>query len=131
MIVVDTSVWIDYFNGKVNTETDFLDNLLAQRVIILGDLILAEILQGFYKDQDYRRARKLLQTFPVVEMVGREMAEKTAQNYRRLRKRGITVRKTIDVMIGTYCIEHDLPLLYTDRDFDPMVEYLGLEIPTP
>jgi len=129
MLVVDTSVWIDYFNGTVNAQTDLLDNLLARRIIILGDLILAEILQGFHRDEDYRQAKKLLQAFPIVDMLGQKMAEKSAQNYRQLRKKGVTVRKTMDVMIGTYCIEHDLPLLYTDRDFDPLVKHLGLRKP--
>lgn len=126
MLVVDSSVWIDYFNGRHTTQTDFLHDSLSQQEIIMGDLILAEVLQGFRTDADFHRARELFLAFPVVTMLGEEMAVRSAENYRTLRKNGVTVRKTIDVMIASYCIEHALPLLYSDRDFDPMVEYLGL-----
>lgn len=127
MIVVDTSVWIDYFNGKQTGETDTLHGLLGTREIIIGDLILAEVLQGFRRDQHFKQARILLQPFHVVTMVGPRLAVRSAETYRKLRKRGVTVRKTIDVMIGTYCIENRLPLLYSDKDFDPMVKHVGLE----
>ena len=126
MIVVDSSVWVDFFNGIETKETDRLQSLLGVEPIIIGDLILAEVLQGFRLDRDYRRALELFQDFPVVGMVGPEMAVQSARNYRSMRKRGITIRKTIDVMIATYCIYHSLALLYSDLDFRPFAEYLGL-----
>ena len=126
MIIVDTSVWIDYFNGKRSEETDSLDSLLGNQEILLGDLILTEILQGFQEDRLFREAQRMLESFPVVPMLGIQLASQSAKNYRTLRKRGVTVRKTIAVMIGTYCIEQHIPLLYSDRDFDPMVRHLGL-----
>lgn len=127
MIIVDTSVWVDFFNGKLSKETDGLDSLLGTQEILLGDLILTEILQGFQEDQEFREAHSILESFPVMSMLGGPLAIKSAKNYRTLRKQGVTVRKTIDVMIGTYCIEHHIPLLYADRDFDPMVRHLGLQ----
>ncbi len=127
MICVDTSVWIDYFNGKISKETDCLDSLLGNQEILIGDLILTEILQGFQEDRHFREAQNMLESFPVQSMLGMPLAIKSATNYRALRKRGVTVRKTIDVMIGTYCIENHIPLLYADRDFDPMVRHLGLQ----
>lgn len=126
MIIVDTSVWVDYFNGKQSKETDNLDTLLGNQEILLGDLILTEILQGFQEDRQFREAQHILESFPVVPMLGLSLAIQSAKNYRTLRKRGVTVRKTIDVMIGTYCIEEDIPLLFADRDFKPMVQHLGL-----
>ncbi len=130
-LVVDSSVWIDYFNGKHSPQTNALDHALGAQEIIIGDLILTEVLQGFRSDSDFHHARELLRVFPAVSMLGADMAMamKAAENYRALRKRGVTVRKTIDVMIATYCIEHALSLLYSDRDFDPMVKHLGLQIP--
>ena len=94
--------------------------------VIIGDLILTEVLQGFRHDRHFRQARQLLQTFPIVTMVGPQLAIRSAEHYRALRRRGVTVRKTIDVMIGTYCIANNIPLLHADRDFDPMVSTLGL-----
>jgi len=126
-LVVDSSVWIDYFNGQLSAETNALDRALGVEEIIIGDLILTEVLQGFRKQSDFYKARELMRHFPVVTMLGSEMATKSAENYRKLRQQGITVRKTIDVMIATYCMNHALPLLYSDRDFDPIVQYLGLQ----
>ncbi len=126
MILVDSSVWIDYFNGLVTPQTDTLDTLLGEEWVAVGDLILAEVLQGFRRDRDYRIARELMDSLTVLEMVDHGIAIKSAENYRRLRKRGVTVRKTIDTLIATYCIEHRLPLLHADRDFEPFHEYLGL-----
>ena len=125
-LVVDSSVWIDYFNGQKSAETDALDAALSVEEILIGDLILAEVLQGFRKESDFHMAQELLNHFSTVSMLGPDMAIKSAANYRKLRQQGITVRKTIDVMIATYCIEHALPLLYSDLDFDPMVQHLGL-----
>lgn len=126
MILVDSSVWIDYFNGVVCAETDRLDALLGQDNILMGDIILAEVLQGFSSDTEFKRAQNLLALLPFREMLGREVALQTARNYRLLRKQGLTVRKTVDVMIGTFCILNNIPLLHKDRDFEPMKKWLGL-----
>ena len=126
MTLVDSSVWIHYFRGVVTPQTDCLDRLLGSQLIVVGDLILAEVLQGFVSDRDYAQARALLTAWPVVPLVGGEIALLAANNYRQLRARGITVRKTIDTLIATSCIEHGYALLYSDRDFDPFVEHLGL-----
>jgi predicted nucleic acid-binding protein len=129
MVVVDSSVWIDYFNGRPSVETEALHGFLGERQIVVGDLILAEVLQGFRSDRDFRQARRLLAAFPIVTMVGPALAVRAAQHYRRLRRLGVTVRKTIDVMIGTYCIAMHVPLLHADTDFEPMVRHLGLRLP--
>ncbi|HEX2967231.1 MAG TPA: PIN domain nuclease [Syntrophorhabdaceae bacterium] len=128
MIIVDSSVWIDYFNGKITQQTDRLDSLLGVTPIVMGDLILTEVLQGFQNDKDFRVAKDLLWSMPFVAMGGRVLALQSAMNYRSLRKKDVTVRKTIDVMIGTFCIHYQLPLLHDDRDFDPMVSFLGLKV---
>jgi predicted nucleic acid-binding protein len=127
MILVDSSVWIAYFNGDAAPQTDWLDNALGQEIIIVGDIILTEVLQGFQKEKDFKKAKKLLLDFPVMEMVGKEIAVKAAENYRFLRKKGVTVRKTIDVIIGTFCIEHKLTLIHSDLDFIPLEKYLKLK----
>jgi len=127
MIIVDSSVWIDYFNGKKTAETDWLDSALGNTPIIMGDLILTEVLQGFKDDGDFKTAKELLLRIPIMPMVGQELALKSAENYRLLRKKGVTVRKTIDVMIGTFCIRYQLSLLHNDKDFDPMGKFLKLK----
>lgn len=127
MILVDSSVWIDYFNGKKTSQTDWLDSSLGNTPIIMGDLILAEVLQGFQRDKDFNIAKDLLSGLPFMAMGGHALALDSAMNYRFLRKKGVTVRKTIDVMIGTFCIHYALPLLHDDRDFEPMVTLLGLK----
>ncbi|MCB1689924.1 MAG: PIN domain nuclease [Halioglobus sp.] len=126
MIIVDTSVWIDYFNGVENRFVDSLDSALEEGTVAIGDLIFLEILQGFKNDRDFRRAKSLLQTLDRYEMFGHDMALRSAENYRALRKKGTTIRKTTDVIIATFCIENALPLLFSDRDFIPFVEKLGL-----
>ena len=126
MILVDTSVWIDYFNGKVNVFTDKFDLLLREELIVTGDLILAEILQGFREDKDFIDAKNVLIELECFALVSRTLAIKSAQNFRYLRKMGITVRKTTDMLIGTFCIENRIPLLYQDRDFDPLKIHFGL-----
>ena len=128
MVLVDTSVWVDYFNGVDTPRTERLDQLLGSGRLLTGDLILAELLRGFPKDADYRTARRLLLELPCAELVGRDNALRAADYYRRLRKRGVTVRKTIDVLIGTYCIQHGHELLHADRDFDSMQRHLGLRV---
>jgi predicted nucleic acid-binding protein len=127
MILVDSSVWIDYFNGKISPQTDWLDAALGKEVIIVGDIILVEVLQGFKSDRDFSKAKELLSHFQFMEMLGRELAVKSAENYRFLRKKGVTVRKTVDVIIGTFCIHHGISLLHDDADFDPLTRYLKLD----
>ena len=126
MIVVDASVWVDYFNGTPTPEADALELILGEDRIVVGDLTLAEVLSGFRLDRDFRKAGELLDTCEYRSMVGREVALQAASNYRALRRRGVTVRKTIDVLIGTFCIINQLPLLHRDRDFDALEEHLGL-----
>lgn len=128
MILVDSSVWIDYFNGRITRQTNTLDSLIGRELIVVGDLILTEVLQGFRNDKEFNKAGELLSDFIFKEMLGKEMAFKSARNYRILRKNGVTVRKTIDVIIATFCIEHDLSLLHSDRDFKAMEEYLNLRV---
>ncbi len=126
MIIVDTSVWIDYLNGQDTAFTDHLDKALVDGDVALGDLILLEILQGIQNDKEYTRAKTTLQKLDQYEMLGHDMVIQCADYYRALRKKGITIRKTADVIIATFCIENRLPLLFTDRDFMPFVEYCGL-----
>ena len=127
MIMVDSSVWIDYFNGISTDASDCLDAALGRQNLITGDLILAEVLQGFRSEKDFNKAKSLLTSLDVHNLLSQELAIKSAANFRYLRKRGITVRKTIDVMIATYCLEHDITLLHGDRDFLPFSEHLGLQ----
>ena len=126
MTLIDTSVWIDYFNGSQTAEADQLDQLLYEGEAVMGDLIFLELLQGFRSDREYDAARRKLAKLERFELFGDEMVLPCAQNYRALRKKGITIRKTPDVIIATYCIQHSLPLLFSDRDFLPFVEHLGL-----
>ena len=125
MILVDSSVWIDYFNGRATPETDRLDALLGGDELLTGDLIWAEVLQGFRDDSDFERARRALAAIPCANLAGQDVALASAQNYRRLRQSGITVRRTIDVIIATFCIRNDHALLHADRDFEVM-RALGL-----
>lgn len=128
MILVDTSVWIDFFNGTINPQSDRLDALLGSGDLLTGDLILAELLQGFTKDADFRRARQLMDSLPCVDLVGRDLAIRGAEFFRQLRRKGITVRKTIDVLIATYCISNDHALLHRDKDFTVFEQHLGLKV---
>jgi predicted nucleic acid-binding protein len=128
MILIDSSVWIDYFNGKKTAQTDWLDSSLGNTPIIISDLILTEVLQGFQTDKDFKIAMDLLLGIQFMSTGGKELALESAMNYRILRRKGVTVRKTIDIIIGTFCIHHEITLLHDDRDFDPMVKFLGLEI---
>ena len=131
MILVDSSVWIDYFNGISTWQTDLLDTYLSKVPVIIGDLILTEVLQGFRSDKDYETAKNFLSALPFRQIGGYNVAVQSAQYYRRLRKDGVTVRKTIDIIIGTFCIIEGLILLHDDRDFDPMVSHFSLMTPTP
>jgi hypothetical protein len=128
LILVDSSVWIDYFRGTVTPQTERLDSLLGREPLAIGDLILVEVLQGFASDRDFSRARKMLTSLLVVEMGGQEIAIQAARNFRALRKLGVTPRKTIDTVIATRCIEGGYELLHSDRDFDPFAKHLGLRV---
>lgn len=126
MIFVDSSVWIDFFRGTPTPEADRLDALLGEDELVVGDIVLTEVLQGFTSDAAFRTALDLLSTLRLVEIGGRDVVIEAARNFRRLRARGVTVRKTIDTLIATRCMLAGMPLLYSDRDFDPFVEHLGL-----
>lgn len=126
MILVDSSVWIDYFQGNAAPEADRLDDLLASEPLATGDLVLTEVLQGFRSDRDFEQARQLLTSLAVVDVGGRDITLQAARNFRTLRALGVTVRKTIDTIIATRCIESGFALLYSDRDFDPFVKHLAL-----
>lgn len=126
MILVDSSVWIDFFLGRDTPQVEILDRNLGVIAVGVGDLILTEVLQGFRNDKDYRIARSIMDELTVFEMLGKDLAIKSAENFRKLRKQGITIRKTADVIIATYCIEHGLPLLFSDKDFQPFVQHLKL-----
>ena len=131
MTLVDSSVWIDYFRGTPGPEADRLDALLGREPVLIGDLMLAEVLQGFTRDRDFNEALRLMTSLDVVEIAGRDIAIRAARNFRRLREHGVTVRKTIDTLIATRCIEDGLALLYSDRDFDAFVQHLGLASALP
>ena len=130
MKIVDSSVWIDHFNGKSTKETALLVQLLAREPVGIGDLILAEVLQGFSSDKDFEIAKKHLTALPCFPMAGPVNALKSAENYRVLRKKGITIRKTIDMLIGTFCIENNYEFLHSDRDFDYLEAHLNLKVLT-
>ena len=131
VILVDSTVWINYFLGSTTPETDFLDSILGNQIIQVGDIILAEVLQGFRSDRDFEQAHQALLQFQPTRMLNPYLAVLSAQNYRTLRKQGITIRKTIDCMIATYCIELNLELLHSDRDFEPFEKHLGLQVIHP
>ena len=126
MIVVDSSVWIDFLNGRNAPHVRRLRALLGADEIIVGDLMLCEILQGLESERAAREVEALLHRFEVVPMVGDPIAVAAARNFRSLRRRGITIRKTIDLLIGTWCIENRRPRLHNDSDFRPMARHLGL-----
>jgi len=128
VILVDSSVWIDYFRGTRNEQTDILDALLSSEPVAVGDLMLAEVLQGFNSERDFNQAKNVLLSLHQVDIGGTEIAIQAARNFRTLRLHGVTVRKTIDVLIATRCIESDLLLLHSDRDFDAFEKHLGLRV---
>jgi predicted nucleic acid-binding protein len=128
MVVVDTTVWIDYVQGLETPYTNALDYELLHNQVITGDLLITEFLQGFRNDKDFEAAKKIMDSLIYCDMLGKDIALKSAMNFRFLRKNGITIRKTADIIIGTFCIEHDLSLLHNDRDFDPMEKYLDLHV---
>lgn len=126
MILVDSSVWIDYFRGNATPQAERLDSLLGSEPLAIGDLILTEVLQGFPGDKEFKEAKRLLTSLVVVDLGGQDIAIQAAKNFRTLRALGVTVRKTIDTVIATRCIDGDYTLLHNDRDFEPFVAYLGL-----
>jgi predicted nucleic acid-binding protein len=127
MILVDSSVWIDFFRGTATPQVDALDRFLGEELVAIGDLMMTEVLQGFASERDFNKARRLLGTLDLVEIGGRDVMIEAARYFRDLRTRGITIRKTIDTLIATRCIVSGYRLLYSDRDFDPFVVHLGLE----
>jgi predicted nucleic acid-binding protein len=131
MLIVDSTVWIAYFNGLENPETDYLHTMVDKMPILIGDLILTEVLQGFRVDSDFEKARRTLGKYIQVEMVSPALALQSARNYRLLRRKGITVRKTIAGLIATYCIENEHDLLHSDSDFDGYEKHLGLKVVHP
>jgi predicted nucleic acid-binding protein len=121
-------VWIDYFKGAITAQTEKLDKVLGQEPLAIGDLILTEVLQGFADERDFNAARKMLASLTAVQLGGQEIAIQAAKNFRALRVLGVTVRKTIDTVIATWCIESGYDLLHDDRDFDPFAKHLGLRV---
>ena len=131
MILVDSSVWVDYFRGNATPQTDKLDSLLGTDPLAIGDLILTDVLQGFGSERDFNQAKKMLTSLVVVDLCGQDIAIQAAKNYRALRALGVTVRKTIDAVIATRCIESGYTLLHSDRDFEPFATHLGLRTVSP
>ena len=130
MIVVDSTVWIDFLNGRDLPHVRRLRTLLGETEIIIGDLMLCEVLSGLGGEHEAAQVEALLRRFEIAPMAGAAIAVIAARHFRRLRARGVTVRKTIDLSIGTWCIENRRPLLHNDRDFRPMARHLGLvEVP--
>jgi predicted nucleic acid-binding protein len=130
VILVDTSVWIDYFNGEENKQTDSLDRILSEQSVLIGDIILTEILQGFDSDKEFRLAKQALDPLDCVHLGGKSLAIKAASNFRFLRSKGVTIRKTVDMLIGSWCIKHEVELLHNDKDFDQIATKLPLQIYT-
>jgi predicted nucleic acid-binding protein len=131
MLVVDSTVWIDYFNGAETPQAGFLNRVLDKTPILVGDFILAEVLQGFRHQADFETAHRLLTRFTQAQMVNPGLAVQSADNYRLLRQKGVTVRKTIDSLIATFCNENDHELLHNDSDFDSYEKHLGLMVVHP
>ena len=128
MILVDSSVWIDYFHNVSNAPSDMLDSLLDKMPLAIGDLILAEVLQGLSSQKEFERTLGMLASMAIFDMCGYAVAVAAAQNYRNLRSRGVTVRKTVDTFIATFCITNGHALLHNDRDFDAFAQHLGLHV---
>lgn len=131
MLLVDSTVWIDYFNGVENPQTDYLYQIVDKTPILIGDLILAEVLQGFREDADFEKARRAFGKYTQVQMVDSALALQSVRNYRTLRRKGVAVRKTIDSFIATYCIENGHDLLHNDSDFGGYEKHLGLKVVHP
>ena len=128
MILVDSSVWIDFFNGVDKPHVDKLYQLLGIENIATGDLIAVEVLQGIKSEADFQKVKQVMYDISFFSLCNKELSIIAAENYRVLRRQGITVRKTIDIIIATFCIENNLKLLHNDRDFDPCAAILGLQV---
>lgn len=126
MILVDSSIWIDFFNDNNVEKVDTLVEYLSRGKVISADLVVTEVLQGFREDNDFLTAVEIFNSIPCQSVLGKEIALKSAENFRLLRKKGITIRKTVDMILATYCIEHQLPLLQNDRDFEMIASELDL-----
>ena len=126
MILVDSSVWIDFFRNQPTAQAEWLDRNLGIEGLLVGDLILAEVLRGFKNDRGFAEARRMLGQLKQVALCGEDLAVEAARNFRKLRAKGVTVRGTIDVIIATRCIMDGVRLLHSDRDFDPFEAHLGL-----
>ncbi len=131
MVIVDSSVWIDYLNGELNTQTAWLENALGKQLVGLTSLVLCEVLQGFRQERHFLEAREQLLSFPVFEGANSDVAVTSAQNFRTLQRLGITVSKTIDCLIATFCIQEGHQLLHRDSDFDFFEQHLGLRVVHP
>jgi len=130
LILVDSSVWIDYFRGTASRKSEFLARQIDDGgvEIVAGDLIVAEVLQGFRSEKQAREAVAAFDLIETVDIGGRTLAVKSARNYRLLRAKGVTVRSTIDCLIATFCIERRIRLLHDDRDYEPFARHLGLRV---
>ena len=128
MILVDSSVWIDFFRNRPSVQAEWLDRNLGIETLVVGDLILAEVLRGFRDDRGFNEARRLLARLSQVTLGGEDTAVESARNFRKLRARGVTVRGTVDVIIATRCLSEGFRLLHSDRDFDAFEEHLGLQV---
>jgi predicted nucleic acid-binding protein len=126
LILVDSSVWIDFFRGIDNSGALRLREILRYEEMVVGDLIVVEVLQGYTNEREAEKASELLGRFEQVSIVDPLIARQAATHYRRLRRQGITIRKTIDLLIATRCLDKDWSLLHNDRDFEPLCRYLGL-----
>jgi predicted nucleic acid-binding protein len=128
VILVDSSVWVDYFRSADTPQVALLDSMFGRSRLAVGDLVAAEVLQGVRDDREYKLVKRTFDAFTHIDLCDYDLALKASENYRILRARGITVRKTIDTLIATRCIEDGLTLLHADRDFVPFVDYLGLRV---
>ena len=128
MILVDSSVWIDYFRSADTPQVALLDSLFGSSPLVVGDLLAAEVLQGVRDDREYKLVKKTLEAFAHIDLGGYDLAIQACENYRKLRALGFTIRKTIDTLIATRCIEDNITLLHAERDFVPFVRHLGLKV---
>ena len=128
MILVDSSVWIDFFRNNPTAQAEWLDRNLGTEGLVVGDLILAEVLQGFKDDRGFNEAKRVLGQLEQIEIAGFDVAVEAARNYRKLRSLGVTVRGTVDVLIATRCLTSGLRLLHSDRDFDAFEKHLALRV---
>ena len=131
MVIVDTSVWIDYFADRPTPQVSVLERAIDAEPLAVGDLVVFEVMRGLRYERDARRVGGLFEQLTVIPMGGGRIARRAAEDYRILRSRGITVRATVDCLIATFCIEHNHVLLHNDRDFDAFEQHLGLRVLRP